>query len=189
MKRYGIALVCALLAGLLAAGACWSQKPQPESAALIVQGKVLDSAGMPLSDATVLPYLNGKPFLAAVHGAETPKEYTTGRNGLFMIEIPAPAEKIKNGKWELKITRPSFKPSQMIPVKALDEGIDAKGVHRFVSGMTVSLARFQGSAFWIALVVFLGVYALIAFEIVHRTLAAFLGSGVAAAHHAHRRPL
>jgi len=40
----------------------------------------------------------------------------------------------------------------------------------------VQLQRYQGPAFWIALLVFLAVYALIAFELVHRTLAAFLGA-------------
>jgi Na+/H+ antiporter NhaD/arsenite permease-like protein len=178
MKRCGMALACTLVAVLLAGGACWGQKSEPESAVLILQGKVLDSAGMPLSDATVLPYLNGKPFLHAAHGAETSKEYSTGRNGLFMIEIPAPAEKIKDGKWSIKVSRASFRPSQMIPVKTLEEGKDEKGIHRFVSGITVSLARFQGGAFWVALVIFVAVYVLIAFEILHRTLAALLGAAM-----------
>jgi Na+/H+ antiporter NhaD/arsenite permease-like protein len=178
MKRYGMAMACTLIALLLAGGACWGQKPGPESAVLILQGKVLDSAGMPLSDATVLPYLNGKPFLSAAHGAEAPKEYSTGRNGLFMIEIPIPAEKIRDGKWSIKVSRASFRPSQMIPLNPLDGGKDEKGIQRFVSGITVSLARFQGGAFWIALVVFVAVYVLIAFEILHRTLAAFLGAAV-----------
>ena len=42
----------------------------------------------------------------------------------------------------------------------------------------VSLERYQGTAFWIALIVFVAVYILIAFEILHRTLAAFLGATV-----------
>jgi Na+/H+ antiporter NhaD/arsenite permease-like protein len=178
MKRHGISLTCVFLAILLAAGACWGQKPQPEGAVLIVQGKVLDSADLPLSDATVLPFLNGKPFLPRVQGGGTPKEYSTGRNGLFMIEIPAPAEKIKDGKWSLKITRPSFRPSEMIPLKALDEGVNEKGVRTFLSVTTVSLARYQGTAFWIALIVFLVMYGLIAFEVLHRALAALLSAAV-----------
>ncbi len=40
------------------------------------------------------------------------------------------------------------------------------------------MQRFQGTAFWIALIVFMAVYVLIAFEILHRTLAAFLGAAV-----------
>ncbi len=112
MKRQGLMFIFAIAAILLAAGACFGEKATTPDGMLVLQGKVLDSAGMPLSDANVVPFLNGKPFMPAAHGAETPKEYSTGRNGLFMIEIPAPVEKIKDGKWSLKITRPSFKPTQ-----------------------------------------------------------------------------
>ena len=45
-----------------------------------------------------------------------------------------------------------------------------------MASITVSLERYQGAAFWIALIVFAAVYILIAFEILHRTLAAFLGA-------------
>ena len=70
--------------------------------------------------------------MPAVHGGEAHKELTTGRNGLFMIEIPAPLEKIRDGKWSLKITRPSFKPSQVIPLtKIHDQGSDQEGSRTF----------------------------------------------------------
>jgi Na+/H+ antiporter NhaD/arsenite permease-like protein len=161
----------------LAVGDSWCEKPDSPKGVLVLQGKVLDSAGNPLSDANVLPYLNGKPFMLAVHGGEAHKGLATGRNGLFMIEIPAPLEKIRDGKWSLKITRPSFKPSQVMPLtKIHDQGSDEEGPKRFVVTTKVSLERYQGTAFWIALIVLVAVYILIAFEILHRTLAAFLGA-------------
>ncbi len=156
---------------------CRCDNPDAPKGLLLLQGKVLDSAGNPLSDANVLPYLNGKPFMPAFHGGTALKGLTTGRNGLFMIEVPAPLEKIRDGKWSLKVTRPSFKPSAVIPLtKIHDQGPDRGGPERFVTTTTVSLERYQGAAFWIALVVFVAMYVLIAFEILHRTLAAFLGA-------------
>jgi Na+/H+ antiporter NhaD/arsenite permease-like protein len=132
---------------------------------------------MPVSDATVLPYHNGKLFLSARQGAEAHRDYSTGRSGLFMIEVQASVEKIKDGKWSLKITRPSFKPSELVPLaKIFDEGKDERGIRRLVAITQVSLIRYQGAAFWIALIVLVAVYVLIAFDIVHRTLAAFLGA-------------
>jgi len=151
---------------------------KPSNAVLVIQGKVLDSAGSTLGDATIVPYLNGKPRVAGGHGDAGEKLATTSRNGLFSTEVSASADTIKNGKWAVKVTRPSFKPSQLIPLKVFDEGPDEKGLTRFVASATVPMARHQGTAFWIALVVFLSVYALIAFEILHRTLAAFLGAAV-----------
>lgn len=163
----------------LAIGDSWCEKPDSTKGVLVLQGKVLDSAGNPLSDANVLPYLNGKPFMPTFHGAEGPRALTTGKNGLFMIEIPAPSEKIRDGKWALKITRPSFKPSPAILLtKVHDQGSDQEGLERFVATTAVSLERYRGTAFVIALIVFIAVYVLIAFEILHRTLAAFLGATV-----------
>jgi len=155
----------------------WCEKPPVPTGILVVQGKVLDPAGNPVSDANVMPYLNGKPYAAALHGGEGRKELSTGRNGLFMIEIPAAVEQIRDGKWSLKITRPSFKPSPMIPLtKIHDQEPSQEGPQRLAATTTVSLERFQGTAFWIALAVFAAVYVLIAFEVLHRTLAAFLGA-------------
>jgi len=177
MRHTGWILIGTVIVVFLAVTDCWCEKPPSPAGLLVVQGKVLDSAGNPLSDANVLPYLNGKPFMPAIHGGEAHKGLTTGRNGLFMIEIPAPLEKIKDGKWSLKITRPSFKPSQVIPLtKIHDQGSDQEGPERFVVTTTVSLERYQGAAFGIALIVLVAVYILIAFEILHRTLAAFLGA-------------
>jgi Na+/H+ antiporter NhaD/arsenite permease-like protein len=147
-------------------------------AVLVINGKVLDPSGNTIGDATVVPYLNGKPHITGAHGPDADKLATTGRNGLFSTEISANADQIKNGKWALKITRPSFKPTQLVPLKVFDEGADDKGVTRFVSSVTVPMQRFQGTAFWIALVIFIAVYVLIAFEILHRTLAAFLGASL-----------
>jgi Na+/H+ antiporter NhaD/arsenite permease-like protein len=163
---------------LLGLGPGLAADSKAADAVLAVHGKVLDPSGNTIGDATVIPYLNGKPYITGGHGAEADKLPTTGRNGLFSTEISASADQIKNGKWALKITRPSFKPTQLVALKVFDEGSDDKGVTRFVSSATVPMQRFQGTAFWIALVIFIAVYVLIAFEILHRTLAAFLGASL-----------
>ena len=167
-----------VLVSLIVPGDCAGDKPQANQAALVVHGKVLDSAGNPLDDACVLPYHNGRPFFSTAGEDGRRKDFTTGRNGLFMIEISAPAEMIKDGKWSIKITRPSFKPSQMIPLKVSGPETERNGAKRFVAAMSLSMDRYKGAAFWIALIVFLVMYGLIAFEVLHRTLAAFLGAAV-----------
>jgi len=163
---------------LVGSGLALAAESKAPGAVLVIHGKVLDPTGTALGDATIVPYLNGKPHITVGHGSEADKLSTTGRNGLFSTEIPASPDTIKNGKWAVKITRPSFKPSQLVPLKVFEEGADDKGLMRFVSSVTVPMARFQGTAFWIALIVFILVYVLIAFEILHRTLAAFLGATV-----------
>jgi len=180
MMRYFQTICVIFLSLFIALGSAVAAEPQSPKTALVIHGQVLDSAGMPLADASVIPYLDRRPFIPALKGADAEKQLMTGRNGLFMIEIPAPAEKIKDGKWSVKITRPSFKPSQTIPLTKLhDEGTDEKGMQKFVASVSpVSLERYQGTAFFIALVVFLVMYGFIAFEVMHRTLAAFLGAAL-----------
>ncbi len=149
-----------------------------EQNVLVIQGKVVDSAGNFLSAARIVPFLNGRPFLSVVNEYAPQKGYETGPNGLFRMEVPATENRIKSGKWGLKITRPGFKPSQLIPLKLLDDGTSEEGAHQWISNASVQLERMRSTAFWITLVVFIGIYALIAFEIIHRTLAATLGAAV-----------
>ncbi|MCX5874593.1 MAG: ArsB/NhaD family transporter [Deltaproteobacteria bacterium] len=178
MRRHLILCLITICSIISIAGISSAEKTDSAKDVLVIQGKILDSAGNTISKANILPYLNGKPFLAVGHGAEAEKDYVTGKNGLFRIEIPTVEDKIKSGKWELKVTRPSFKPSQLSTLKILDDGVSEDGIHRWIASASVQLKRIQGAAFWIALIVFLGVYVLIAFEILHRTLAAFLGAAL-----------
>ncbi|MGA8831221.1 MAG: SLC13 family permease, partial [Desulfomonilaceae bacterium] len=145
---------------------------------LVIQGKVIDSSRNSLSAARIAPFLNGKPFPPVVSENAPEKSYETELNGLFRIEIPTTVESLKSGKWGLKVTRPSFKPSPLVPLKVFDDGTSEDGAHRWISNQLVQLEWMRSTAFWITLVVFIGIYVLIAFEIMHRTLAAILGAAV-----------
>jgi hypothetical protein len=63
-------------------------------------------------------------------------------------------------------------------LKVLESGPDAAGNRRFQVQTDLSLKRQITPAFWIAAVVLLLVYVLIAAELMHRTLAAFLGASL-----------
>ncbi len=177
MKRFATITTafCALF--LIMANTSWSADPSQNSSMFVVEGKVLDTTGHPVEDAKILPYLNGKPYIPNTGKAHSEKEFTTSKNGLFQIEIPVSKEMMDKASWGLKVTRAAFKPSQVIAIKKIhDEGIDDKGNQRWLSSATVGLERLKGTAFWIALVIFIAVYVLIAFEVLHRTLAATLGA-------------
>lgn len=174
-KKCLIVIIATIM--MFVAGHVLAKSPEPADGLFIFHGKVVDAVGNPVEDARVLPYLNGKPVLPAGNGHGGESEFTTSRNGLFRIELPLSASQIKDGKWSAKITRASFRPSEMIPLtKIFEEGKNDKGISTFVSSVTVTMQRIQGAAFWIALGIFVAVYCLIAFEILHRTLAAFLGA-------------
>ena len=170
-----ISTFCAVV--LLASGSTWAASPSQSSNLFVIEGKVLDATGHPVEDAKLMPYFNGKPFIPNTGKAHSDKEFSTAKNGLFQIEIPVNKDAMDKGTWAVKVTRPSFRPSELLSLKKIhDEGLDDKGNQRWVSNTTVTLERTKGTAFWIALAVFIAVYVLIAFEILHRTLAATLGA-------------
>jgi len=179
MKIVGIIIAVTLIAVATFTQIAGAEAPIAQQALLVIQGKVLDSAGTPLADAHVQPYHDGRPVTPGGKGSDAHKLLSTGTNGLFMIELEVPPEKISDGKWTIKVTRPSFKPSQVMELARIHEHeTSGDGSKRFITSFTVGMQRYQGTAFWIALVVFVAVYGLIAFEILHRTLAAFLGATV-----------
>ncbi len=186
------AVVSLLVVGLIvgAFGDSWAGHGPPRGqvvdaskfgAKLIVQGEVRDGAGNQICDADIHLFLNGKPF--QFHGDEAAPSHeatcATGNLGLFRLETAAAAEEFTKGEWAVQIKKTSFKPSELIPLKKIsDEGPDGNGVRIFSATVTATLDRYQGAAFWIALVILVGIYVLISLEVVHRTLAALLGAAL-----------
>ena len=78
MKQHVLISVFTVAAFLFATGACFSEKPAIPVGMLVLQGKVLDSAGMPLSDANVIPYLDGKPFMPVTTEPGRPRNTSRG---------------------------------------------------------------------------------------------------------------
>ncbi len=182
MKRFTVVCIVALMAWCIQDGLSSAEEPSPNHAVLVIQGKIDDATGKALGEADVEPYLNGKPFVmheATALGGKVEKDHFTGHNGLYVIRIRAPAEQIQTGKWAIKVTKPSFKPSPIIPVaKLFNEGPDTKGVEQYAARVGATLQRHQGPAFWLALLILVGIYVLISLELVHRTLAALLGAAL-----------
>ena len=177
MRRGFSVIVLGVLIVVTAGATCWSDSTSSDDAVLQVLGKIQDTAGNAVGDAAIHPYLNGKPYV--VHGKRGDEHWISGHGGLFQLEVRAPAETIKSGDWAVKITKTSFKPSKMIPIsKLMDAGQNEDGLQQYSFTTQVVLDRFQGPAFWVALIILVGIYVLISLELVHRTLAALLGAAL-----------
>jgi len=80
---------------------------------------------------------------------------------------------------QIEAEKPSFKNSGHVNLKNIVwERSEENEVDYYLAHRNITLVRVVTPAFWIASLVLIAVYTLIAFELMHRTLAAFLGASV-----------
>ncbi|HEX7539108.1 MAG TPA: SLC13 family permease [Syntrophales bacterium] len=139
---------------------------------LIVSGVISDAQKKPVKDAELSFYVDGKKIEAA-------EELVTGKNGAFQVEIPLPAGSLSGAVVEVEAEKASFKNTgRLVLGSIVKEKDDGQGSAVYLAHMSVQMARAVTSGFWVATLVLLAVYGLIAFELMHRTLAAFLGASL-----------
>jgi Na+/H+ antiporter NhaD/arsenite permease-like protein len=129
-----------------------------------VSGIVRDSHGEPVNEARVLISVNGKE-VDEQHTAHSGKYVST-----FMLE----KDRIKTSKVHVEGRKASFK-TEILEFEGTD--FAQRGNHYFLQE-DIMMARILGPAFWISTLVFIIAYALISFELLHRTIAAMLGAAL-----------
>jgi Na+/H+ antiporter NhaD/arsenite permease-like protein len=137
---------------------------------LIVSGVVTDAQKKPLKDAEMTFWVNGMKI-----GME---EVVTGKNGAYDAQIRVPAGSIPGAVVEAEVEKASFRHSGRLALSSIVKERDLEGSAVWLAHLNVQLARSVTPGFWVASLVLLAVYALIAFELMHRTLAAFLGAAL-----------
>lgn len=137
---------------------------------LIISGTVLNSQGKPIRDAELSFSLNGKQI-------EIDKEVSTSKAGDYKVEIALTRGMLPEGKVEVQVRKPSYKgPERFTLDRVIKERTDEHGNSHYLAHQSFRLARAITPAFWIATLILIIVYVLIALEYMHRTLAAFLGA-------------
>jgi hypothetical protein len=127
-----------------------------------IAGVVLDSHKEPIDEANVKILVNGKEVDHVV----------TAHNGKYVSRFQMQKGEIHHATVEIEAYKTSFKPVTYT-VKGKD--LAQQGNQYFLSE-DMSLDRHLGPAFWISTIVFILAYVLIAFELLHRTVAAMLGA-------------
>ncbi len=172
----------ALAVPVLFAIVCTLAVATSHAAELRVHGEVVGKSGDPVSDAEVALYLNGRPYKAE-KSSEAPGhaevKHVTGKDGLFAIKVEAPEETILKGRWAIYANKPGGRsPKLRVLPKAKAQKSHQSDAAQYVTVVTVPLEREYGTAFWLSLAVLLGVYVLIALEVVHRTTSALVGAAL-----------
>jgi Na+/H+ antiporter NhaD/arsenite permease-like protein len=178
MKRKWAGVVGLLIILLLVTTCAWAGemqtagKPTSPAETLIVSGTITNLQGKAVKEVALHFFLNGQKL-------EMEEEVTTSKAGRYEAELKVPKGALPAGKVELEASKPSYQTSGRTTLdKVLAERIDEKGNAVFLAHQSLQLKRAISPAFWIATLVLLLVYVLIAFEVMHRTLAAMLGAAL-----------
>ncbi len=166
VKRAALAAGLALsLGGLLLFGGGPPRATRAQSDHATLTGAVFDTQDNPVCEAEVALY-------GADGSAPLAQTQSHCEDGTFVLSV-SPTQPLDALK--VQITQPHFQP--------LDYTLSAGDVARINAGEAVQLPGFTldrriDAAFWIATITFVGILLLIAFEVLHNTLAALLGVAI-----------
>ncbi|MGB9711367.1 MAG: SLC13 family permease [Thermodesulfovibrio sp.] len=136
-----------------------------------ISGTILDSHKEPVKEAEIRLLVNGQPHKIITDHKEIDKTITSS-HATFQIKFQLPKDAIDTAKIQIEIVKSSFNKT-IIDFKKDDFAV--KGNEFYIS-KDIIIQRHIGPAFWIATAIFLIVYALISFELLHRTVAAMIGA-------------
>jgi Na+/H+ antiporter NhaD/arsenite permease-like protein len=159
-------VTCSLIATSLNAAS------PPPGDRLSVAGSFVDAQEKGVAEVEVEVLVNG--YLAEPMGKD--KKIITGSKGGFQAEFAFPAKTLSNARVVVMAHKPNWRPFPPTLVTLGEGGLDEEGNQRFQAQGRFSLRRDVTPAFWIATLALFLVYLIIAAELMHRTLAAFLGA-------------
>ncbi len=170
----GLVLLIGLAAGWTGHAAAQAAAPEKAGDRLTLSGLVNNPQGKGVKEVDIEVLVNGQPVKP--EGKE--EDIITSSKGGFVAEFLLPPGTLPAAKVEVTGHKPSWQPLAPTPVQVIEAGQDEAGNRRFTATHTFTLKRAVTPAFWIATLVLLAVYVLIAAEVMHRTLAALLGAAL-----------
>lgn len=129
-----------------------------------LSGIILDSHGEPISEVKVLIRIDGRMI----------DQLETASNGKYISRFQVEKNYAGNSTIHVEAHKTSFK-TQILELKGTE--LAQKENHYFLR-KDITMLRILGPAFWISTIIFVFAYVLIAFELLHRTIAAMLGATI-----------
>jgi Na+/H+ antiporter NhaD/arsenite permease-like protein len=175
LKWHWFLVVLVFMVFCLPGGARAAQggNPSVSTSRLFISGHILDPHRDPVKDAEIHVWVNGKlqriKDLGALAGGVRSQS-----DGEYLVDLEFSHPLPPGSTIALGIHKSSFRLIQK--TFTLDQFAQRDG--EYFLPQDFSLKRVLGPAFWIATLVLLGVYAMITFEILHRTIVAMLGAAI-----------
>jgi Na+/H+ antiporter NhaD/arsenite permease-like protein len=157
---------------LFALLACLAAGPALAKEVLVISGQVANAHGKGVRDAALELFVDGQK-------AHLEEELVSLKDGKYHAEVALPDGTLPAAKLALAVKKPAYRDSGPVPVpQVVRERLDDKGQARYLASLNITFHRAITPAFWVASLVLLAVYVVIAFELMHRTLAAVLGGAL-----------
>lgn len=136
----------------------------PDGATVNISGVILDNHNEPIGEAEVKIFADGKEV----------DQVVTAETGRYVSRFQLPKDKVASTTIHIESSKTSFQ-TQQLEFKGNE--LAGREGHYYISE-DITMPRVLGPAFWISTIVFILAYVLIAFELLHRTIAAMLGAAV-----------
>jgi Na+/H+ antiporter NhaD/arsenite permease-like protein len=180
MNRVGLAaLVLLVLFLLIRTVSARSGVETTDEVTLTLIGRVVNTGGESIPEAAVRVLLGNQECQILCEGRLVDAVHTGG-DGLFVADVALSTTEmteIETGQAQLAIVaaRAGYRQTQAV-IAAND--LHWEGAQAFVRLPDIALLNLFNAAFYIATITFVAVFALIAFHVLHDTLAAFMGATV-----------
>jgi len=141
---------------------------------VFISGYIIDFHNEPVRDVVIRIWVDGKRQKICVLG-KSAEEVVSEPDGAYLAEMELPEGFGPSSIVKVEISKASFR---MTSLKFSGSGF-AVLENNFFLQQNISIRRSMGPAFWISTAILLGVYILISFDLLHRTIAAMLGAALA----------
>jgi Na+/H+ antiporter NhaD/arsenite permease-like protein len=177
-KRVGlIALIFPLLFLLLqttlARGSIETAKHSSEVTLTLV-GRVVNIQGTALDGAEVHVSIAGVPQTLLIPGEKTEAAYTS-EDGFYVVELVLPRSLLESETLTVEVSKSSFRTTRW---GFTCQEMACTDAHLLIRAPDIVLPHVFNAAFFTATITFVAVFVLIAFHVLHDTVAAFLGATV-----------
>jgi Na+/H+ antiporter NhaD/arsenite permease-like protein len=171
IKRLSLLSLAVLLASLFCLTSLTLAAPADR---LTISGAFLNAQMKPVKEVDIEVLVNGQ----VVRPVGKDEEITSGSKGAFSVVFQLPLGALPAAKVEIQAHKPSWEPLKPTQLKIVETGTDGQGNRLFESARNFTMARAVTPGFWLATIILLGVYVIISFEWMHRTLAALLAAAL-----------